>query len=61
MFIRLTAPQVLHNSGLLAWGLGPKGETPRYIGVDFISARNGKIAALYVYLDSLFTSTRRRH
>jgi hypothetical protein len=55
------APQVLHNSGLLAWGSGPKGETPRYIGVDFISARNGKIAALYVYLDSLFTSTRRRH
>jgi SnoaL-like domain len=46
------APQVLHNSGRLAWGSGPKGETPAYTGVDFIIARGGKIAALYVYLDS---------
>jgi hypothetical protein len=45
------APQVLHNSGRLAWGSGPKGEAPRYTGVDFIIARDGKIAALYVYLD----------
>ena len=46
------APQVLHNSGRLAWGSGPKDETPAYTGVDFIIARDGKIAALYVYLDS---------
>jgi hypothetical protein len=46
------APQVLHNSGRLAWGSGPKGEAPEYTGVDFIIARDGKIAALYVYLDS---------
>src|ERR1700730_14188105 len=46
------APQVLHNSGRLAWGSGPKGETPAYTGVDFIIARDGKIAALYVFLDS---------
>jgi len=45
------SPQVLHNSGRLAWGSGPKGETPEYTGVDFIIARDGKIAALYVYLD----------
>ena len=45
-------PQVLHNSGRLAWGSGPKGEPPVYTGVDFIIARDGKIAALYVYLDS---------
>ena len=46
------APQVLHNSGRLAWGSGPKSETPAYTGVDFIIVRDGKIAALYVYLDS---------
>jgi hypothetical protein len=46
------APQVLHNSARLAWGSGPKGETPAYTGVDFIIVRGGKIAALYVYLDS---------
>jgi hypothetical protein len=34
-----------------AWGSGPKGETSAYTGVDFIIARDGKIAALYVYLD----------
>ena len=37
------SPQVLHNSGRLAWGSGPKGETPAYTGVDFIIARDGKI------------------
>ena len=46
------APQVLHDSGRLAWGSGPKGEAPEYTGVDFIISRDGKIAALYVYLDS---------
>jgi hypothetical protein len=33
-------------------GSGPKDETPAYTGVDFIIVRDGKIAALYVYLDS---------
>ncbi|WP_166214368.1 nuclear transport factor 2 family protein [Bradyrhizobium septentrionale] len=47
------APQVLHNSGRLAWGSGPQGEKPAYTGVDFIIVRYGKIAALYVYLDAL--------
>jgi hypothetical protein len=38
--------------GTPAVGSGPNGEAPRYSGVDFIIARDGKIAALYVYLDS---------
>ena len=46
------APQVLHNAGRLAWGSGPKGKAAAYTGVDFIIARDGKIAALYVFLDS---------
>jgi hypothetical protein len=46
------APRVLHDSARLAWGSGPKGEPPRYTGEDFILVRNGKIAALYIYLDS---------
>jgi hypothetical protein len=45
-------PQVLHDSARLAWGSGPRGEPPRYTGEDFILVRNGKIAVLYVYLDS---------
>jgi hypothetical protein len=46
------APRVLHDSARLAWGSGPKGEPARYTGEDFILVRNGKIAALYIYLDS---------
>src|SRR6202166_2363017 len=46
------APQVLHNWGRLAWGSGRNGETTAYTGVNFIIAREGKIAALYVFLDS---------
>ena len=50
------APQVLHNSGRLAWGSGQKCGAPQYTGVDFIIARDGKIEALYVYLDAPPTS-----
>jgi hypothetical protein len=29
-------PQALHNGGILAWGSGPKGEAPVYIGLDVV-------------------------
>jgi hypothetical protein len=45
-------PQALHNAGRLAWGSGPRGEAPDYAGPDVIIVRDGKIAALYVFLDS---------
>ncbi|GGF14651.1 hypothetical protein GCM10011611_20560 [Aliidongia dinghuensis] len=47
------APQALHNAGRLAWGSGPLGETPDYTGLDVIIVRDDKIAALYVFLDSV--------
>jgi hypothetical protein len=47
------APQALHNAGRLAWGSGPRGEAPEYTGLDMIIVRDGKIAALYVFLDSM--------
>jgi hypothetical protein len=46
-------PQALHNAGRLAWGSGPPGEAPDYTGLDVIIVRDGKIATLYVFLDSL--------
>jgi hypothetical protein len=49
--MRLMARPVLHTRRL-AWGSWSKGETSAYTGVDFIIARDGKIAALYVFLDS---------
>jgi len=45
-------PQALHNGGRLAWGSGPRGESPDYTGWDVIIVRDGKIAALYVFLDT---------
>ena len=46
-------PQALHNAGRLAWGSGPPGEKPDYTGLDVIIVRENKIAALYVFLDSM--------
>ena len=46
-------PQALHNAGRLAWGSGPRGGKPDYTGLDVIIVRDGKIAALYVFLDSM--------
>jgi SnoaL-like domain len=46
------APQALHDAGRLAWGSGPRGEKPVYTGEDVIIVRDGKIAALYGFLDS---------
>ena len=45
-------PQALHNAGRLAWGSGARDEAPAYTGLDVIVVRDGRIAALYVFLDS---------
>ncbi|TKC77274.1 nuclear transport factor 2 family protein [Trinickia terrae] len=52
-YTQLGEPQVLHNAGRLAWGSGPRGEAPAYTGVDVIIVRDEKIAAVYVFLDSM--------
>lgn len=44
-------PQVLHDAGRLPWGSGPRGAAPTYTGWDVILVRDGRIAALYVFLD----------
>ena len=46
-------PQALHNAGRLAWGSGPREDKPDYTGLDVIIVRDHKIAALYVFLDSM--------
>ena len=54
----LGEPQALHTAGRLAWGSGPRGEAPDYTGMDVIIVRDGKIAALYVFLDTMPSQTR---
>jgi hypothetical protein len=44
-------PQAVQDGGRLAWGSGLPGEPPDYTGIDVIIVRDGKITALYVFLD----------
>lgn len=50
------SPQVLQNAGRLAWGSGPPGQAFAYTGWDVIIVREGRIAALYVFLDETSAS-----
>ncbi|MFT4076587.1 MAG: nuclear transport factor 2 family protein [Asticcacaulis sp.] len=43
--------QVLLNGGRMAWGSGPRDLAVVYTGWDVMIVREGKIAALYVFLD----------
>jgi SnoaL-like domain len=52
-------PQALHNTGRLSWGSGPRGAAPDYTGLDVIIVRGDKIAGLYVFLDSMPSSSAR--
>jgi hypothetical protein len=49
----LSDPEVTGDSGRVAWVSGRPGEAPEYAGTDFIIARDGKIAAVYLYFDKL--------
>jgi len=46
-------PEELGNGGRVPWVSGRPGEAPAYAGTDFIIARDGRIAALYLFFDKL--------
>ena len=46
-------PEELGNAGRVQWLSGRTGEAPAYAGTDFIVARDGRIAALYLFFDKL--------
>ncbi len=49
----LAGPEELGNGGRVQWVAGRPGEAPAYAGTDFIIARDGRIAALYLFFDKL--------
>jgi SnoaL-like domain len=49
----IAAPDELGNGGRIRWVSGRPGEAPAYAGTDFIIARDGRIAALYLFFDEL--------
>ena len=49
----IAEPEALGNGGRIQWVSGRPGEAPAYAGTDFIIARDGRIAAVYLFFDSL--------
>ena len=49
----IAKPEQLGNAGRVQWVSGRPGEAPAYAGTDFIIARDGRIAALYLFFDKL--------
>jgi SnoaL-like domain len=49
----IAEPEEVGDGGRIRWVSGRPGEAPAYAGTDFIIARDGRIAALYLFLDEL--------
>jgi hypothetical protein len=49
----ISEPEELGNAGRIQWVSGRPGEAPAYAGTDFIVAREGHIAAIYLFFDKL--------
>ena len=49
----IAPPEELGNGGRVRWVSGRPGEAPAYAGTDFIIARDGRIAAVYLFFDKL--------
>lgn len=49
----ISAPEEVGDGGRVRWVSGVPGEAPTYAGTDFLIAREGKIAAVYLFFDEL--------
>ncbi|NIX77323.1 nuclear transport factor 2 family protein [Microvirga terricola] len=49
----IAPPEELGDAGRVRWVSGSPGKAPAYAGTDFIIARDGRIAALYLFFDKL--------
>jgi SnoaL-like domain len=49
----IAGPEELGNGGRIQWLSGRPDEAPAYAGTDFIIAREGRIAAVYLFFDEL--------
>src|SRR5881398_460327 len=49
----LFPPEELGDAGRVRWVSGTPGKPPAYAGTDFIVARNGRIASVYLFFDNL--------
>jgi SnoaL-like domain len=49
----ISPPEEIGDGGRVRWVSGSPGKPPAYAGTDFIIARDGKIAAVYLFFDEL--------
>ncbi|QNI36935.1 nuclear transport factor 2 family protein [Edaphobacter albus] len=49
----IAEPEESGDGGRVSWVSGRPGEAPAYAGTDFIIARDGRIAAVYLFFDKL--------
>jgi SnoaL-like protein len=49
----LAPPDESGDGGRVRWVSGAPGEPPAYAGTDFIVARDGRIASVYLFFDAL--------
>ena len=49
----IAEPEELGDGGRVRWVSGRPGEAPAYAGTDFIVARDGRIAAVYLFFDKM--------
>ncbi|CAG2127186.1 hypothetical protein LMG31506_00372 [Cupriavidus yeoncheonensis] len=49
----IAEPEVSEDGGRIRWVSGRPGEAPAYAGTDFLIAREGRIAAVYLFFDKL--------
>src|ERR1700756_80919 len=54
----IAPPEELGDGARVRWGSGSPGKPPAYAGTDFIVARDGKIAAVYLFFDGPGDATR---
>jgi hypothetical protein len=53
IFTEISGPDVLQDSGRLAWAFGPPEDPRRITGMDVIVVEAERIAALYTFLDAV--------
>jgi hypothetical protein len=49
----IAGPEELGNGGRINWVSGSPGQAPEYAGTDFVIARDGWIAVIYLFFDKL--------
>jgi hypothetical protein len=54
----IAPPEELGDAARVRWVSGSPGKAPAYAGTDFLIARNGRIAAVYLFFDGRDDPTR---